>query len=248
MVMKTLNEEIYRIKKIMGLTEDASVGSDGQLNIAPNLFDEFPEDILETLNNNYFYMFSTNFNWNEKSRELGQNFNKWREQHEQTEFVKNLDKIIGAVRSDLILFKRKKLAEKKLEAFEELIKPVFGKHINGNVLSKFEEEAILDPYATVESIERAFREAKNIIDQHGNIDSSKMEKSTIFTGDDINIANFERFVQQNPEYKKTFDMWNKLNDEHMDLMLKNTNAHRIIGYEDLRKLYNFLMDYRKTKR
>ena len=252
--MNKLNEQISRIKLIMGLTEASVDGSGNITNLEPNVFDEFPEDVLETLNQNYFYMFS-NFDWNSKSSEFtnggnydGEGFNKWIEQHKQGEFIKNIDRIISAVRSDIILMKRKQLASKKLESFEELIKPVFGKNITGDALTKFEEEILMDPYATIESIERGFREAKNLIDQYGNIDSKKMEKSTFFSGGDINIPNFERFVKDNPQYKKTFDVWYKLFNEEMDLSLKNTYSHHIIGYDQLRKLYDFLITYRKTIR
>jgi hypothetical protein len=236
----------------MGLNE-SSIGADGQLTgLESNVFDEFPDDVMETLHSNYFYMYSTNFDWNAKSNEFknngqydGAGFAAWKDKHEQSEIMNNLDKIISAVRSDLLLLRRRVLADKKLVAFEELIKPVFGNNITGNVLSKFEEEILLNPYATVQDIERGFQEAKQLIDQEGNIDSRKMEKSTIFTGNDINIPNFERFVVANPQYKKTFDVWGKLNDESTDLLLRQTNAHHIVGYDKLRKLYDFLISFRR---
>jgi len=253
--MVRLNEQISRIRKIMGLNE-GSIGADGQLTgITSNVFDEFPEDVLKTLKDEYGHIYKHNFDWNSKSREFtssdpgraydAEAFNDWLEQNEQSEFVKNQDKIISAVRSDLLLMKRRVLAKKKLDAFEELIKPVFGKHITGDVLTKFEEEVIMNPDATVESIERGFQEAKNLIDQYGNIDPRKMEKSTFFTGGDINIPNFERFVQANPEYRKTFDVWSRMNDESMDLDMRHMNAFRGYSYEPIRKLYDFLMGYRK---
>jgi len=247
--MKNLNEQISRIRKVMGLNE-AIVGVDGELSgMESNIFDEFPDDVLKTLEDEYGYMYSHNFDWNSKSREFTSSdpnkaydapaFNKWVEKNKQDEFMKNLDRVISAVRSDLLLMKRTELMKKKLDAFEELIKPVFGNHITGNVLTKFEEDVLMDPNATIESIERGFAEAKNIIDQYGNIDSSKMEKSTLFTGGDINIPNFERFVIANPEYRKTFDIWNKLHDEYLDLYLTKKNAFRGYTYEPLRKLYDF---------
>ena len=225
---------------------ESSINANGQLvDLDTNLFDEFPEDVLKTLENNFFYMYSKNFNWNEKTRELGGDFNKWWDKRKQSEFLKNLDKIISAVRYDLILNKRKKLAKRKLEAFEELIKPVFGNNITGDALTKFEEEVILNPYCTILDIEKAFQEAKNIIDEYGNIDQMKIQKSTFFPGGEINIPNFERFVEKNPQYQKTFDIWNKLNDEEIKLMLAHTKAHHIIGYKELRRLYDFLIEFRK---
>jgi hypothetical protein len=236
--MVKLNEQITRIRKVMGLNE-GSVGADGQLTgLEPNVFDEFPDDVLEILHSNYFYMYSMNFDWNAKSNEFmrggqfdGAGFAAWKEKHEQTEIINNLDKIISAVRSDLLLLRRRVLADKKLAAFEELIKPVFGNNITGEALTKFEEEVLMNPYATIQDIERGFQEAKQLIDQEGNIDSSKMEKSTIFTGGDINIPNFERYVAANPQYKKTFDVWTRLNDESTDLLLRHTNSHHIVGYD-----------------
>ena len=250
--MNNLNEQISRIRKVMGLNE-AIVGVDGELSgMESNIFDEFPDDVLKTLVDEYGYMYQNNFDWNSKQDEFvvsgkfdGAGFDRWIEQNKQQEFIKNLDRIISAVRSDLLLMKRTELMKKKLDAFEELIKPVFGNHITGDVLTKFEEDVIMDPNATIESIERGFAEAKNLIDQYGNIDSSKIEKSTLFTGGDINIPNFERFVATNPEYQKTFDVWNKLHYEYLDLYMTKKNAFRGYRYEPLRKLYDFLVAYRK---
>jgi hypothetical protein len=251
--MMNINEQIYRIRQVMGLVE-ASVGAGGEISgLESNIFDEFPDDVLKTLEDEYGYLYKHNFDWNAKSSEFtdsgkfdGVGFDRWRNRNQQDEFLKNMGKIISALRSDLLLMKRTELAKKKLDAFEELIKPVFGKHITGDVLTKFEEQVLMDPDATIESIERGFREAKNIIDQYGNIDSSKMEKSMLFTGGDINIPNFERFVAANPEYQKTFDIWNRLYDEYMGLYLTRKNAYRGYTYEPLRKLYDYLMVYKKN--
>ena len=254
--MNKLNEHIVRIRKVMGLSE-GSVGADGELTgLESNIFDEFPDDVLETLSDEYGHIYKHNFDWNSKSREFNSPdsghaydtvaFNKWMEQNEQDEFTKNLDKIITAVRSDLLLFKRRILAKKKLEAFEALIIPVFGKHITGDVLTKFEEEVLMDPNATVESIERGFRETKDVIDHEGNIDSSKLEISTIFPGGDINIPKFERYVRANPEYQKTYDIWYKLFNDEMNLDMKHMNAHRGYSYEPIRRLYDFLVFYKKS--
>ncbi len=237
---------------------DSFVDDEGNLmDLTTNIFDEFPDDILNTLNSNYFYLYSTNFDWNKKTREFKSSdpkkaydtiaFSKWREQHEQTEFIKNINKIISAIRQDLLLLKRRKLSKRKLELFEELIKPVFGNHITGDALTKFEEEILLDPHASIESIENAFKEAKNIIDKYGNIDQSKIEKSTIFIGGEINIPKFEEFIKKNPQYQKTYDIWMKLFDDETNLMLKDLNSHHISNYNELRKLYHFLIKYREKR-
>ena len=251
--MMNINEQINRMRGIMGLVE-ASVGAGGEISgLESNIFDEFPDDVLKTLEVEYGHIYKHNFDWNAKSSEFtdsgkfdGVSFEVWRDKNAQEEFIKNLDKVITAVRSDLLLMKRTGLAKKKLDVFEELIKPVFGKHITGDVLTKFEERVLMDPDATIESIERGFAEAKNLIDQYGNIDSSKMEKSMLFTGGDINIPNFERFVAANPEYQKTFDIWNRLHEEYMGLYLTRKNAYRGYTYEPLRKLYDYLIIYKKN--
>jgi len=229
--------------------EDASVDANGELTgFDSNIFDQFPEDILNTLKSHYFKYYGNNFDWNEKTTEFGDDragFRKWIEQNEQADFLKNLSKIIHAVRSDLILEKREMLAKKKLDDFEQLIIPVFGNHITGRALSEFEAAAIWYSDATPESIEKAFQDAKNVIDSEGNIDSSKINKSELFPGGEINIPNFERFVEANPEYQKTYDIWYNLFKQHTDLMLQDTNAYGVVGYPRLKKLYHFLIRFEK---
>lgn len=235
---------------------EAQVNSDGQItDIETDIFDEFPEDVLKTLEDNYSNVYVMNFNWNEKTSEFGfteegnKKFHKWWEDRKQTEFIKQLNKIITLVREDLLTIRREKLAKKKLESFEELIKPVFGNNITADALSKFEAEVILDPYATPESIRRGFEEAKNIIDEKtGEIDPLKIHKSTIFPAGQITVSKFEEFIEQHPEYEKTYKIWRKLLDEHTDMMLKNKNAYHIVSYNELRKLYDFLIKYRENKK
>lgn len=238
---------------------ELSVNRNGELIDVEDIFDEFPRDVYETLESNFSYMYSTNFDWNKKTYEFPSSnpnhaydteaFSKWYEKNRKVEFIKNLDKIISAVRFDLLLKKRKDLANRKLEAFEELIKPVFGNNITlGRALSKFEVDVIWDPNATVESIQKGFEDAKNIMDENGNIDSSKIEKSSFFTGDEINIPNFERFVEEHPEYKKTYEIWTKLHEEIINLLLTHEKSNHIISYKEERKLYDFLINYRKNKK
>jgi predicted GNAT family acetyltransferase len=232
--------------------EEASIGPDGQLiGLDTNIFDKFPEDVLETLKSAYGHMYQHNFDWNSKSDEFvkdgvydGASHREWLKKNEEEEFIKNFGKILSAVRSDLITLKKEILSDKKLEAFEELIKPVFGQHISTEALTKFEQAVIMDPNATLESIQRGFEEAKDVIDQHGNIDSSKLEKSTIFTGGDVSIPKFEKFVQENPEYKKTYDTWRNLFDEHIKNSMLKLNADHVVTYEPIRKLYDFLVNHK----
>ena len=238
--MKILISE-SQLKKL--IKESASVDANGNLSIESNIFDGFPEDVLETLKRNYLNKYTNNFDWNQKSDELGNGMNKFLKDNDIAQFLKYKNKIISDIRQDLILLRRKAFAEKKLKEFEDLIKPVFGKHITGRALSKFEEYAISYSDATPESIERAFQDAKNVIDSEGNIDSSKMEKSTMFPGGDINIPNFERFVVANPEYRKMFDIWHKLHEQHLHLLLTDTNAFHIISYKQMKRLYDFLIGF-----
>jgi hypothetical protein len=249
-----LNEQTYRIKQMMGILIEASIDKEGNIiGIESNIFDEFPEDVLETFQNNYSYTLNTNYDWNNKMGEFKfpdgsydtESFHKWLNKNKQNEFIRNINKIISDVRHDLLIIKRRKLAKKKLEAFEDLIIPVFGNHITGDALSKFEEQILMNPDATIEDIEKGHQEAKNIIDAEGNIDSSKLEKSLLFPNGEINIPNFERFVDANPEYKKTYDIWWKLFKDETNLLLAKMNALYIINYNQIKKLYNFLLKYKK---
>lgn len=112
---------------------ESSVNAEGNLvGFESNLFDEFPEDFLKTLEKNYFYIYKNKFDWNSKMDKFrtsdgkydNRAFHKWMNKNTQFDFVKNLNKIISVIREDLILIKRKQMATRKLELFEELIKPV----------------------------------------------------------------------------------------------------------------------------
>jgi len=123
-----------------------------------------------------------------------------------------------------------------------------GNEILCKKLSKFEADILMNDDLTIEEMERGFKEAKNIIDKDGNIDSSKIEKSTLFNGDTINIPAFEDYIEKHPEYKKTYDIWKKLNDNHFDLLTTDLKAFRnSISIERVRELRNFLMNYKKTQ-
>lgn len=255
--MLDLEEEINNIMKFKNIlkeaisqlyTESSGVDKDGNLNdFEFSIFDEIPEDILKLIKTHYFTYFGNNFDWNSKADEFGDNhaeFTKWLRKNEEDDFIKNYDKIVSAVRSDYILKRRENMANRKLKAFEELILPVFGNHITGPALTKFEELALLYLHS-VEDIEAAFKDAKNVIDDEGEIDSSKLEMSHIFKGGEINIPTFERFVEANPEYQKTYEIWTELHKQYLDLLLHETKAFRVIGLKDLKKLYNFLLAFKK---
>ena len=213
-------------------------------------FDSFPPSVLRTLENEYGD-YDHNFNWNSKSNEFEtpQEFAVWRQENQSKQFLKSLDKIIQQTTHDMILIKKREMAEKKLQAFEELIKETMSHEVLTTALTKYEEDVIMDPYASAESIEKGFREAKQTIDQDGNIDSDKLEKSTLFKGGDISHVNFNKFAEKNPEYQGAFKAWEKLFDEEMNLALAGLQAFRdSTSIERIRELRNFLINYKKTNK
>jgi hypothetical protein len=215
-------------------------------------FTEFPKDVLETLENEYFHYYKNNFDWNTKQKEFmngdkydGKGFREWIENNEKEEFAKNLDKIITATRQDLINIKRKKIAEKKLKYFEDLIIDTLGEEVMNEPLSKYMEIALMNN-DNLKDIEQAYLDAKNIIDQDGSINKLKTTPSDLFTGDGINLPAFERFVEKNPECKGIFNDWKKLFDEYMNPI--DLNAFRdSTPYNKIKYLYDFLIKYRKNK-
>lgn len=210
----------------------------------------FPDEILKTLEDEYGHYYLHNFDWNTKQDEFINNpkeFRDWIEKNEKEEFIKNLDKIITKVRQDLILLIKKRNADKVLKEFEELIIPVLGNSILVEPLSKFMEFAFLNLHNTKE-IERAYIESKNIIDNDGSLNYAKITPSTIFTGDDISLPNFESFVRKNPEYNGVFNDWKKMFDKSIELSLIELNAFRdSTPYEKIKKLYDFLIKIRGKK-
>ena len=210
-------------------------------------FNSFPNDILKTLEDEYGHYYLYNFDWNSKQDEFIDNpkgFREWLNTNKKEEFIKNLDKIIGKVRQDLILLIKQRNADKVLKEFEELIVPVLDNSILVEPLSKFMEFALLNLH-TAKEIEQAYIKAKNIIDNDGSLNHEKITPSTIFTGGDISLPNFERFVSKNPEYKGVFNDWKKMFDKSMELSSTELNAFRdSTSYEEIRNLYNFLIKIR----
>jgi len=237
---QNINEQIKKIKHMMGLNEGENLG----------VFDNFPPELLEFLESNYSGIYMFNYDWNEMSnyfRNRGEEFSEWRENKEADEFVKNKSKIISAIRSDLITLKRRKLAKLKLEAYEELLVSLLGNNITGQALTRFEADVIMDPYATVESIRRGFEEAKNILDKFGRVNPDKVELSTVFPGGHINYPTFERFVEDNPKYLGTYETWDSLHKEYQKHEMKKLNGFRLYDghYKKLRSLYDFLTSEKK---
>lgn len=206
-------------------------------------FNTFPKDVKDTLENEYGHYFLHNFNWNDMQDKHGDHFNQWLDQNESDEFKKNINLLIQKTRADLITLKKRQISNKSLEYFEELIKPTLGNSVLTEPLSIFMEYALYNSHS-IEDIEKAYAEAKNIIDNDGSIDISKITPSKIFVGDSISLPNFERFAKNNPEYLGVFNDWKKLFDKHTELLMKDLNAFRSsTPYNKIKDLYDFLLSY-----
>jgi len=212
-------------------------------------FKSFPKEVLDTLESEYGHYYQSNFDWNSKQDEFmddPEGFDEWYRKNQSDEFIKNLDKLITKTRQDLILLKRQENAKKALEYFEELIKPALGNSVLTKPLSRFLEFALFNLH-TKEELERAYQDAKNIIDPDGSINYAKTNPSEIFVGDDINYPAFEYFVEENPEYKGVYKDWRKLFDISTDLSTTDLNAYRnSTPYEKIKALYDFLVKYRNS--
>ncbi|MFA5528897.1 MAG: hypothetical protein WC996_09830 [Peptostreptococcales bacterium] len=215
-------------------------------------FDEFPKDVLKTLEDEYGHYYKMNFDWNKKQDEFKnkpKQFQSWMKQKESEEFLKNIDTLIRKTREDLIIKRKQNNARKTLKDFEELIIPVLGNEVLVEPLTEFMALALMRLHS-VKELEQAFQEAKNVIDKDGEIDSSKINKSNLFSGNDksINLPNFERFVQKNPTFKPAFDKWKQMFDMELELSFKELNAFRdSTPYNKIKNVYNFLMEYKKNK-
>jgi hypothetical protein len=125
-----------------------------------------------------------------------------------------------------------------------LIIPAIDNSILVEPLNKFMVSALLNLHNTKE-IEKAYKEAKNIIDSDGSINYSKITPSEIFTGDIISLPNFERFVSKNPEYRGVFNDWKKMFDKSIELSSTELKAFRdSTPYYKIRNLYDFLIEIR----
>lgn len=202
-----------------------------------------PDDIRSTLEE-YSHFYVPRFDWNKMTDKHGEDFNDWLETHEEQGFKENIDTLIEKTRQDLIIHKKRQIAERALEKFEELIIPVLGNRALIKPLSKFEVDALL--YINdIEELNKTFTKAKDIIDKHGDIDKSKIETSDIFGRDIISLPNFERFVEENPDFKGVFEDWKKLFDRMVELSLEDLNAFRSsTTYNDIKKLYDYLIKIR----
>ncbi len=113
---KNINEEIERIKDVMGLTE----------NVAVNSLDDFPEDMKKLFLNHYLHLMKR-YDHNVQSDKFtdrvnktydGEGFRKWVDNHYVEQFAKNKRRIMAAVTEDFINLKRKMYFRKKAEEYE----------------------------------------------------------------------------------------------------------------------------------
>jgi hypothetical protein len=240
-------DKIFNIDRTNILAEQRYLISKGLIVENSVDFTSFPPDVLKTLKNEYSNYYQNNFDWNSKQGEFMDNpkeFTKWLANNEREEFIKNLNVLITKTREDLITLIKKRNAQTVLDNFEELIKPVLGNEVLTEPLSKYMEIALLNSHS-IKELEKAYRDAKNIIDQDGSINPAKIEQSKIFVGGDINLAAFERFAKNNPEYQGVFNDWKKLFYLTMDT--KELNAFRdSTPYTEIKKLYDFLINFRKS--
>ena len=187
-------------------------------------FNKLPQEIKDTLDE--YDIYSNNYDWNDKADELGDEFRDWITKNYNQQLSNNIDDMISRVEEDIEHKQKEELSEKRYKSFEQLIIPVMGDSVLTPTLNKYEEEILMDHNLTIDEIEKALKDAKNIINSEGGIDMSKIEDSTLFNDRSINIPAFERFVGDNPEYEGVYKDWEKLFDEYMDLSIKELNAYR----------------------
>lgn len=224
-------------------------------------FKLFPKEILKTLENEYGQYYQNKFDWNAKQEEFikngvfdGKGFGKWIENNEREEFIKNLDVLIKKTRQDLIVKHRQKIAQRVLDDFEDLIMPVLGDEVLIGPISQYLASAYLIIGSTNTDINyinkelaKAHDEAKNIIDNDGSLNYSKVNPSTLLSGDKISLPKFEAFVRKNPKYKGIFNDWKKLFDKSIELSLIELNAFRdSTPYSKIKDLYDFLNKFKLT--
>jgi hypothetical protein len=185
------------------------------------------------------------FDYNKESER--ENYFEWLKDFKENQFKKNLSKVIKQVESDIKLKKEEEKSKIKLKYFEELIIPSLGNKVLIPKLSIYEKQVLLDPNATIESIQKGFIDAKNIIDEDGSINQSKITPSNFIVDDEINLPAFEKFVEKNPQYKNVFNDWKKMLDEYMDLSIKKTYAFRYPSVDDLEYLHSELVDLKDKK-
>jgi hypothetical protein len=204
------------------------------------------KESIEVIENNYTHIFGFyDYDFNKESE--SDSFKEWLNNFYKKQFNQNLDVAIEKIESDIQLIKKRKIVDLKLKAFEELIIPTLGNQVLSPKLSQYETMVLMNPSATIESLEKGFQEAKNIIDEDGSLNKYKITPSNLFQDDSINLPNFERFIKANPEYTGVFNDWKKIFDEDIQLTLKDTYAFRYPSLEQLEKLHSELLSIKNNK-
>lgn len=253
--MKKLSKIIQ--EELGAFINEASIDKDGNLIGMEDDqlvdFKSFPPSVLKTLDGEYFG-YDNNFDWNTTQDYYHKNndqdgFTEFLKRNKSEQFKKNIGKLITYTIQDMILKRKQYIAKRKLHDFEELIIPAFGNEILCGKLSEYEYNVLMNSNATIEDLERGFKEAKEIVDQYGNIDYSKINKTDRLKIDDqVNWFNFERYVEKHPEYRKAFEEWERLINEDSEIGFKSTHAYReTTPYDRIKELRDFLINYRNTK-
>ena len=199
---------------------------------------------FKTIDSNYMQQFGFyDFNWNKESQK--ENFDEWFTKFKNEQFKRNLNKVISLINEDIDLLEKRKQSDKKLKDFEELVLPTLGEDVKNPALSEYQEMVFMNPYATEEELRKALSDT-SIFNEDGSINKEKITESEFFNEEGINLPNFERFVEKNPEYKGVFDSWKKMLDENMELHNKETNAFRYPSIADLKELKEELSNLDKT--
>lgn len=250
-IVQGLQVEVYDKKNIKladgtnttfdGSNPDIRFDEGGELEI-----ENLSKESREVIDNNYNHSFGFfDFEWNKEIER--ENFNEWLNDFRKKQFKKNIDVAIKNIESDIELIQKRKIVDLKLKAFEELIIPTLGNQVLSPKLSQYETMVLMNPSATIESMEKGFQEAKNIIDEDGSLNNSKITPSNLFQDDSINLPNFERFIKSNPEYTGVFNDWKKILDEDIELSSKRTYAFRYPSLEKLEKLRSELLSIKNNK-
>lgn len=128
----------------------------------------------------------------------------------QKEVLVPTEQILNLLQSDLNQLLEAKRATDELENFEDLLIDALGDEITLKSMDVDDYKRLMNPNATLDSLTAPKgAEHDSLLDKDGNLNYGTGEKVSL-TNPSVNVADFERFVKKNPEYKKHFDKWYKL--------------------------------------
>lgn len=126
------------------------------------------------------------------------------------ETIVSNEQILNLLQSDLNQLLEAKKANDELAKFEELLVDALGDGITLNSMDVDDYKRLMNPNATLDSLNAPKgSEHDSLLDKDGNLNYGSGEQVN-FEKPIVNVANFERFVKKNPEYKKHFDKWYKM--------------------------------------